>query len=77
MARLSERVHPEVLATMQRKLSKGAEFNDLVTFDEETVDFVGCAVDSCLLARVTRSTTVLPAHKLGRVQDEWQEVARS
>ena len=77
VARLSERVHPEVLATMQRKLSKGAEFNDLVTLDEETVDFVGCAVDSCLLARVTRSTTVLPAHKLGRVQDEWQEVARS
>ncbi|MBI2184092.1 MAG: molybdopterin-dependent oxidoreductase [Thaumarchaeota archaeon] len=52
---LSDRVHPEVIATMQHKLSKGADFNTLLTLDEETMDFVGCAVDSCVLARVQKS----------------------
>ena len=53
--RLSERIHPEVVATSQHRLSKGADFNALVTQEEDTLDFTGCAIDSCLLARVVRA----------------------
>ncbi|MBI2185005.1 MAG: molybdopterin-dependent oxidoreductase [Thaumarchaeota archaeon] len=55
VARLSERIHPEVLATMQHRLSKGADFNELITLDKETLDFVGCAVDACILAKVGKA----------------------
>jgi len=52
---LSERVHPEVVATIQHGLTKGADFNSLISLDRETMDFVGCAVDSCLLVKVYRT----------------------
>jgi len=54
-ARLSERVHPEVVATMQHRLAKGADFNSLITLDKDTLDFVSCAVDSCLLVKAYRA----------------------
>lgn len=53
--RLTERIHPEVLGTMQHKLAHGADFNSLVTLDNDTMDFVGCAVDSCLLVRISKA----------------------
>ncbi|MBI2185203.1 MAG: molybdopterin-dependent oxidoreductase [Thaumarchaeota archaeon] len=55
VVRLSERVHPEVIGTIQHKVVQGADFNSLLTLDEETMDFVGCAVDSCLLAKVEKA----------------------
>ena len=53
--RLTERVHPEVIATNQHRLAKGFDYNDLVALNPETVDFVSCAVDSCLLARAYKA----------------------
>ena len=53
--RFSGRVHPEVIATTQHKLSGTEDFNALLNLDKETVDFVGCAVDSCLLAKVSKA----------------------
>lgn len=51
---LSERIHPEVLATMQTRLSKGLDYNSLVSFNDDSFDFVGTAIDSCLLAKVIK-----------------------
>jgi len=51
----SERVHPEVVATMQHRISSGADFNSLLVLNRETLDFVGCTVDSCLLVKVSKA----------------------
>ena len=53
--RLSERVHPEVIATLQHRLAKGADFNSLVSLDKETFDFVSCAIDSCILVKAYKA----------------------
>lgn len=50
----TERVHPEVLATSQHRLKNGVDFNQLVTAQEDTMDFVGGAIDSCVLVKVYR-----------------------
>jgi len=55
LIRLSERLHPEVVATLQHRLARGADFNSLVTLDRDTLDFVTCAVDSCLLVKVYKT----------------------
>lgn len=51
---ITERVHPEVLGTLQHRISKGSDFNSLISMDDETVDSVGCATDSCLLAKINK-----------------------
>ena len=62
-AKLTELVHPEVIACQgqggrfARSLNgekKGINYNDLLAFDEEHVDFVSTAVDSCLKVRVQK-----------------------
>ena len=55
-AKLSERVHPEVIGTLQHRIEKGADFNALLTMDEDRIDFVGCAVDSCVLVKVYKAS---------------------
>ncbi|MHB2037572.1 MAG: molybdopterin dinucleotide binding domain-containing protein, partial [Nitrososphaerales archaeon] len=52
---LTERVHPEVLATMQHKITKGAEFNETIVSDDDTIGFVNASVDTCTLAKVYKT----------------------
>ncbi len=62
-ARVTELVHPEVIASQAqggrfaRALGgkrKGINYNDLLTLDEEHIDFVSTAVDMCIKVRVSK-----------------------
>ena len=52
IAHLSERVHPEVIATLQHRFKKGVELNEMIRLDEDLVGFVDASVDTCLLAKI-------------------------
>ena len=63
IAKLTELVHPEVIACQgqggrfAKQLAgkkRGINYNDLLAFDEEHVDFVSTAVDSCLKVKVRK-----------------------
>jgi len=63
-ARVSELVHPEVIAChgtggrfsrLFKGLSSGIHWNDFVEFDGEHVDFVSTAVDSCIKVQVFKA----------------------
>lgn len=62
--RTSELVHPEVIATLGssgryarqfKSRQRGIHFNDMVVFDEEHVDYVSAAVDSCVRVKITKA----------------------
>ncbi|MHB2037384.1 MAG: molybdopterin dinucleotide binding domain-containing protein, partial [Nitrososphaerales archaeon] len=53
IAHLTERIHPEVIASMQHKLRKGLDFNEFVS--EDAMDFVSAAVDACILVKVSKA----------------------
>jgi predicted molibdopterin-dependent oxidoreductase YjgC len=55
IAILSERIHPEVIATLQHKIRRGAELNEMIRLDDELLGFVNASVDTCLLARVSKA----------------------
>ena len=55
VASLSERIHPEVVATTQHKLRKGIDFNEFASADEDTIDFVSGAIDACILVKVSKA----------------------
>lgn len=54
IAHLTERIHPETIAASQHKLKKGINFNFLVVLDDDTLDYVGGAIDACLLVKVCK-----------------------
>ena len=54
-AHLTERVHPEVVASPQHRLKRGVDFNYLAVLDEDTMDYVSGAVDACLLVKVRKA----------------------
>ncbi|MDG7002235.1 MAG: hypothetical protein JRN15_24320, partial [Nitrososphaerota archaeon] len=60
-ARITELVHPEVVACQGhggrfaralKNSRKGINYNDLLAFDEDHVDFVSAAVDSCVKVKI-------------------------
>ena len=55
VAYLSERVQPDVVACAQHKLEEGLDFNSLATLDDDTMDFLGGAVDACLLVKIFKA----------------------
>jgi len=55
VAHLSERIHPEVVAAPQHKSKKGIWFNYLVVLEDDTFDFVGGAIDACVLVKVYKA----------------------
>jgi anaerobic selenocysteine-containing dehydrogenase len=55
VAALSERIHPEVVACSQHKLRRGVDFNELVSLDEDTMDYVSGAIDACVLVKVSKA----------------------
>jgi anaerobic selenocysteine-containing dehydrogenase len=55
---LTQRIHPEVVASSQHKILKGIDFNKLVSLDEDTLDYMGAAIDACLLVRVRKAEGV-------------------
>jgi len=55
IAHLTERVHPEVVASSQHKLRKGIDFNAMISASEDTLDFVGGAIDACVLVKVFKT----------------------
>jgi len=55
VAILSERVHPEVIATLQHKVSRGFDWNETLAVDEKLVGFVNASIDTCHLAKVYRA----------------------
>ncbi len=55
IAYLTERVHPEVIASSQHKFKMGIDFNTFAALDEDSLDYVGCAVDACILVKVEKA----------------------
>ncbi|HZW56587.1 MAG TPA: molybdopterin-dependent oxidoreductase [Nitrososphaerales archaeon] len=54
VAHLTERIHPEVIASSQHRLKNGLNFNEFATLEEDTMDFVSAAVDACILVRISK-----------------------
>src|SRR5579875_1585361 len=61
--RISELIHPEVVASLGNSgryarqfqgKRRGIHFNDMVIFDEDHIDYVSAAVDSCVRVKLTK-----------------------
>ncbi|MBI2184091.1 MAG: hypothetical protein HYU39_03935 [Thaumarchaeota archaeon] len=52
---LPEQIHPEVIATLQHKIKKGAELNEIIELDDQLLGFVNASVDTCLLAKIYKA----------------------
>lgn len=58
IASLSERIHPEVVATSQHNFRRGIDFNKFTEVGKDSLDFVGNAIDSCILVKVFKEAPV-------------------
>ncbi|MBI2184077.1 MAG: molybdopterin-dependent oxidoreductase [Thaumarchaeota archaeon] len=55
VAMLTERVHPDVLATLQHRISKGVELQETLKMDDDLIGFVNASVDTCQLAKIQKA----------------------